>query len=205
MTDSAHWQQVYQTRPIDATSWYQPRAEPSLSLIRDACPAPDAAIVDVGGGASTLIDGLLGSGYTDLTVLDIAAASLEQARARLGDAATRVDWQVGDVTRHTWPHRRFDLWHDRAVFHFLTGHRERDAYIERLHQALDVNGHLVIATFADDGPAQCSGLDVQRYDETTLAETLGPGLRCLSTRREHHRTPAGRTQSFLYGVFRKAD
>lgn len=207
MSHPMHWQDVHENRAVDSTSWFQHRAEPSLSLIQHYCAVPDAAIVDVGAGASTLVDGLIAAGYRDLTVMDIAPAALAATRQRLGQhmsaAASTVDWQIGDVTSHDWPPHRFALWHDRAVFHFLVEATDRHAYVERMHEALVPGGHIIMATFANDGPERCSGLAVRRYDQQTLAAELGSRFIPVAAQRESHVTPAGRTQAFVYAVFRK--
>lgn len=207
MTASAqpaeHWQDVYARKGEDEVSWYQAVPARSLALIRHFNPDPDGPIVDVGGGASRLVDHLLADGYRAVTVMDLAWSGLNQARYRLGDAAARVDWQAGDVT--AWrPQQRYRLWHDRAVLHFLTDPRDQAAYRASLEAALAPGGHAVIATFAPDGPAKCSGLPVQRYDESGLAGCLGGAFRLVHSERENHMTPGGKSQAFGYHVFRYA-
>jgi trans-aconitate methyltransferase len=196
-----HWESVYREKAEDAVSWFQAHPEISLELIRAHC-RPGEALVDVGGGASRLVDHLLAAGYADLTVLDISEAALERAGMRLGKAALRVQWRVADIT--SWqPERRYRLWHDRAVFHFLTEAADRDAYRRNLMQALAPGGHALIASFAPDGPERCSGLPVQRYSPESLARELGEGLRLRESRDETHLTPAGRLQRFQYSVFER--
>jgi SAM-dependent methyltransferase len=193
-----HWEQVYTTKTADAVSWYQPHPETSLALIADSQLPHDAPLLDVGGGASTLVDHLLDAGYTDISVLDIAASALSQARARLGaDKAQRVHWLVDDVTRFT-PSRRYALWHDRAVFHFLTDDALRTAYVAALRRSLAPGGTLIIATFALDGPVRCSGLDVVRYDADGLHACLGDDFERMASGREMHLTPWGAEQAFTY-------
>jgi SAM-dependent methyltransferase len=198
-----HWDSVYRTKRADEVSWFQ--RDPSLSrtLIARAVPDTSARIIDVGGGASSLVDGLLADGYTAVTVLDIAAAALDQAQARLGDAARRVTWLVADVLSADLPAGGFDLWHDRAVFHFLTDTRARAAYVAQMHRALRPGGHVVIATFAEDGPTSCSGLPVSRYSEADLARELGEQFELQDSAREQHTTPGGGRQSFMYARFQR--
>lgn len=199
----SHWQQVYTTKHENEVSWFQERADISLAMIAAAGATRDSAIIDVGGGESHLVDALLQDGYRALTVLDISAAALQIDQQRLGSASARVDWIVADVT--TWqPQRRYDIWHDRAAFHFLTEPADRAAYIARLGQALVPAGQAIIGTFALDGPEKCSGLPVQRYDAASLAETLGSDFRLMETRHEIHRTPWQSTQAFQFSRFQRA-
>lgn len=207
MSDNAgrqqHWEQVYRDKAEDAVSWFQAHPQISLEWIR-ACTEPGDALIDVGGGASRLVDHLLADGYRDLTVLDIAAPALERARARLGAAAARVRWITADVV--SWsPTAQYALWHDRAVFHFLMLRPERAAYVARLRAALKPGGHALIAGFALDGPERCSGLPVQRYSPESLAEELGEGFDLVQSRLEEHHTPAGRVQRFQYSLLRRTD
>jgi len=198
----AHWQQVYETKATDAVSWYQPVPQPSADLLQLAGAAPESGIIDIGGGASTLVDWLLDNGFRDVTVLDLSDAALAAARARLGDAASGVSWIAADVTR--WrPARLYDVWHDRAAFHFLTDPVDRAAYLDRLRIALRAGGHAIIGTFAPDGPEKCSGLPVERYDAKRLAATLGGGFRLVDSCRHDHVTPWGSVQRFHFGTFVK--
>lgn len=199
----AHWQAVYQDKGEDRVSWFQATPAISLDLIRAVGAKANAAIIDVGGGASRLVDGLVAEGYRDLTVLDLSANAIALAKVRLGAAAAAVDWIVADVTQ--WrPERHYDVWHDRAAFHFLTDAADRAAYIERLTAALRPGGHAIIATFALDGPERCSGLPVVRYDAERLAATLGDAFSLVETRRHDHQTPLGGIQHFQFSVFRRA-
>lgn len=199
MDRKQHWDEVYRQKAEDAVSWFQVHPDRSLELVHAAGLKHDDPIIDVGGGASRLVDHLLEVGYTDLTVLDIAEAALERAGARLGSAALKVQWQVADVT-HWHPERRYHLWHDRAVFHFLTEAADRIAYRRVLEAALAPGGSAVVASFALDGPERCSGLPVQRYSSQTLAAELGPAFRLRDGRSESHVTPAGRIQQFQYSL-----
>ena len=200
MTDDprSHWQSVYQTKASSDVSWYQPVPQRSLELIQAAGLPPDSPILDVGGGASTLVDHLLAAGFTDLTVLDIAPAALAEAEARLGGAGGRVQWIAADIA--AWqPTRRYCLWHDRAVFHFLVDPVLRARYLDALRAALATSGHVVMACFGPNGPARCSGLDVHRYSADDLSVVLGPSFRLVRSQVEEHITPAGGMQEFLYG------
>ena len=195
-----HWEGVYESKPAIEVSWYQANPERSLALIKKTEMSRDAPIIDVGGGASTLVDHLLDAGYTDLTVLDLAAAAFKQARARLAARAHGVDWLVADVTRFE-PRRRYRLWHDRAVLHFLTEDADRERYIAVLRRALEPGGHAIIATFGPDGPLRCSGLDIRRYNVDLLKELLGPEFTLQSQELENHQTPTGAVQQFLYSCW----
>jgi len=200
-----HWDQVYASKAAEAVSWYQARPDMSLAFIADSGVAHDAPVIDVGGGASTLVDHLLAQGFTDLTVLDLAAPALAQAQARLGAGrAGQVRWLVEDVTRFS-PSRRYALWHDRAVFHFLTDDAARAAYGEAVRRGLAPGGTVIVATFAADGPSRCSGLDVSRYDADALSRHFGNDFECRATERELHVTPWGATQAFTYLRLRRRD
>ena len=198
----AHWQEVYTTRPATGVSWYQETPEPSLLLLALAGATAADGVVDIGGGASPLAGFLLNRGYRDVSVLDISEAALGRAREALGAAGDRIDWIAADATR--WePARHYDVWHDRAAFHFLVGEEDRRAYLERLRRALRRGGHAIIGTFAPDGPEKCSGLPVRRYDAETLSDTLGPEFRLIDSRRHDHVTPWGAVQRFHFGTFRR--
>lgn len=200
MDRKQHWEDVYRQKPEDSLSWFQPRPEIPLELIRAVGLSKTDALIDVGGGASRLVDCLLDEGYTDITVLDIAEHALQKTRTRLGDSASRVHWIAADVT-HWKPDRSYRLWHDRAVFHFLTDETERAVYRKNLEAALVPGGAAIIASFALEGPERCSGLPVQRYSPRTLAAELGPGFRLTGQRHEAHHTPAGKIQQFQYSLF----
>lgn len=198
MKSRDHWEQVYSSRPADQVSWYQRHAEQSLRLIRDTGVSLRAPIIDVGGGASTLVDDLLQAGYTALTVLDLSHIALDTARQRLGERASAVQWLQANITRAGLPRQAYDVWHDRAVFHFLTSADERRAYVESVAQAVRPGGHVIVATFAEDGPLQCSGLPVMRYSATGLHAEFGALFTLLRHEREEHHTPAGGVQKFIY-------
>lgn len=196
-----HWNTIYRTKPADRVSWYQPDVSASLDLVRACGLAPDAALLDVGAGASLLVDGLLAAGFSDVTLLDLAREALAVTRARLGEEP-RVREVVADVT--TWsPARRYALWHDRAVFHFLVEPEARAGYLRALGEALAPGAHAIVGTFALDGPERCSDLPVRRYSAEQLAETLAPALEHVESRHALHTTPWGSTQSFVFGRFRR--
>lgn len=192
-----HWESLYREREPTAVSWYQPSPAISLAMFDRLGVGADQRIVDVGGGASVLVDQLVDRHFTDVTVLDIAAAAMGQARERLGESSERVHWLHQDVIG--WrPDRLYEVWHDRAVFHFLVDERQRDAYLATLRGALGGPGVVVIGTFAADGPEQCSGLPVKRYDPERLAAVFGPEFDVVEQRREEHRTPSGIVQPFTW-------
>lgn len=201
-SDPTHWETVHSTRGDAEVSWFQASPEPSLRMMERAEIGPSASVIDIGAGASRLVDALLERGFRSIAVLDLSAAALARTRDRLGARAAEVDWIVADAT--TWvPTARYDLWHDRAAFHFLTEEAQRTAYVERLRAALRPGGHAIIATFALDGPERCSGLPVVRYDGETLARVLGPGFERVTTVADLHRTPAGGEQRFQFSLFRR--
>lgn len=199
----SHWDRIYATRQPTDVSWYQPRLLRSLELILACAPPPDARIIDVGGGTATLVDDLLALGFRRLTVLDISGAAIARARARLGPRAEAIQWIEADVTRAALPASGFDVWHDRAVFHFLTGAEDRERYRDLVTAALAPGGHAIIATFGPEGPERCSGLEIVRYDLPGLAQALGPAFVPVEGRTETHVTPSRRPQEFVYGLFRR--
>lgn len=195
-----HWQGVYTTKREDGVSWFQETPTPSLELLALIHATIDSAIIDIGGGASRLVDALVGRGYRDMTVLDLSAAALAMAQARLAAQAQQVNWIVADVT--DWkPERQYDIWHDRAAFHFLTEAADRQAYADRLRQALRPGGYAIIGTFAKDGPEMCSGLPVIRHDAESLAAILGAEFALVDSRRHEHITPWGTVQNFQFSTF----
>jgi len=198
----AHWQQVYKEKGEYQVSWFQDQPAISLELIEAVGAKPSSAIIDIGGGASRLMDALVDRGYGDLSVLDLSESATSIAKARLADRAAQVKWIVADVTQ--WkPTRAYDLWHDRAAFHFLTRASDRDAYIDRLIKAVPSGGHAIIGTFAVDAPERCSGLPVVRYDAARLSAEFTPAFALLDTRRDDHKTPWGAIQHFQFSVFRR--
>jgi len=185
--------------------WYKPRLDISLAWIKDLEPPRDASIIDVGGGASTLVDDLIDEGFEYVTVIDIAGSALDISRKRLGRQKDLVMWLAADVTQYALPPARFDLWHDRAVFHFLLDGQEREAYLRNLDNALKPGGHAIIATFASEAPPKCSGLPVRRYGPAELSAELGEEYELLRETKELHVTPAGVEQTYLYCLFRKSE
>ncbi|MDE3245797.1 MAG: class I SAM-dependent methyltransferase [Acidobacteriota bacterium] len=199
-----HWDSTYASKAINAVSWFQEHGELSLRLIQDSGVPLSASIIDVGGGASTLVDDLLSRGYSALTVLDLSGTALSAAKARLGGLADQVSWREADITSVQLPPHAFDVWHDRAVFHFLNSEDERRAYLAAAHGSVKPGGHVIVATFAEDGPAKCSGLPVMRYSAKGLQSEFGPHFTLLHHEREEHHTPMGTVQPFIYCHFRKA-
>lgn len=197
-----HWEEVYRTRDEQSVSWFQQTPAMSLDLIKESRLPDGASVIDIGGGTSSLAEALLAAGYR-VTVLDISEAALSVARSRLADRASEIAWIANDVTTWELAGTAYDLWHDRATFHFLTMPEDRAAYIARMKQALRPGGIAIIATFALDGPEKCSGLPVARYSGETLAQTLGPDFEKIETRIHDHQTPSGAAQRFQFSRFRK--
>jgi len=202
MDPRAHWQKVYETRKPTEVSWYQPAARVSSSLIRRVAPDRSAAIIDVGGGASTLVDGLLAAGYSSVSVLDVSSAALAQASERLGGDAARVTWLEADVLDAALPASAYDVWHDRAVFHFLTEAADRERYVKQVRRSVRPGGYVMVATFASDGPTKCSGLEVARYAPEELHGEFGSDFQLVDSAREEHHTPTGAVQPFIYCLCR---
>ena len=198
MDSRSHWDNVYRTKQPTEVSWYRPHLEVSLQLIQESARTLDAAIIDVGGGESTLVDDLLACGYRNLSILDIASTALDVAKARLGGQTESVKWLCGDVTTFAFAPRQFDVWHDRAVFHFLTDARDRAAYVHQVAHAVKPGGHVIVATFGPEGPTKCSGLNVIRYSPDSLHDEFGTSFQLVKHLTELHRTPAGSVQQFTY-------
>lgn len=196
-----HWDAVYQAKAPTGVSWYQPHLRQSLSLVRASPLGKDARVIDVGGGASTLVDDLLDAGFRRPAVLDVSRQALERAKTRLGARADEVTWIEGDVTDVSLPAQAYDVWHDRAVFHFLVTEEDRAAYVAQLRRALRPGGQAVIAAFSPNAPPTCSGLEVIRYSPERLSAELGGGFTLLDSSIEAHQTPFGTTQEFIYCRF----
>jgi SAM-dependent methyltransferase len=203
MESKEHWEKVYSTKAVTEVSWYQEHAALSLKLMHEAGVSRSASIIDVGGGASTLADDLLALGHERLTVLDLSAAALAAARARLGPRATRIQWIEANVLEADLPACGYDVWHDRAVFHFLTTETERKSYVNKVLHAVKPGGIVIVATFAEDGPTMCSGLPVRRYGADGLHAEFGEPFQLLGHEQESHHTPAGKEQKFVYCFCRR--
>ena len=199
----SHWENIYKTKASTQVSWYQEHLQTPLRLIERTGVEKTAQIIDVGGGASTLVDDLLESGFKHITVLDISTAAINAARKRLGSRAEEATWIEADITKVALPHHYYDLWHDRAVFHFLTSAEERQRYVETVKQSLKPRGHVIISTFAPDGPPKCSGLDVVRYSPKSLHDEFGNEFELIESASEAHLTPSGTKQKFIYCYLRK--
>jgi SAM-dependent methyltransferase len=204
MTADQHWDRLYTTKGERDVSWFEPTPHVSLSMLDAAGVTPQACVIDIGGGDSRLVDHLLQRGFTCLTVLDVSSAALDRAKARLGPAAATPTWIASDVTGD-WKAKPVDVWHDRAVFHFLTAGSDRAKYLARLRETLKPGGIVIIATFALDGPDTCSGLPVERYSPESLAAVLGADFSLVDALAHTHRTPSGASQAFQYARFARAD
>lgn len=198
-----HWQKIYSEREPTAVSWYQENPARSLILIEETGVPTDVPVIDIGGGASRLVDRLSEIGYAALTVLDLAPIALAHAQQRLGERARDIIWIDADVLDHPFAHT-YEVWHDRAVFHFLTEQADREGYVAQLESAVAPGGHVIIATFSPDGPEMCSGLPVQRHSPESLTDCLGTSFDAVDFQEEAHHTPSGKTQHFLYGRFRRS-
>ncbi len=202
-TSQDHWEQVYSTKTTEKLGWYEPHLQTSLKWINDLGLSKDAHIIDIGGGVSTLVDDLLGKAYKSITVLDLSKSALSSVKVRLGKAADSVTWLEGDITTIDLPEQYYELWHDRAVFHFLTVLEQQRKYRDNLLKALKPGGHLIIGTFAPEAPPKCSGLSVQRYSPEQLENTLGGEFELKRHHKELHITPGGVEQMYLYCHFRR--
>jgi SAM-dependent methyltransferase len=200
MTKKTHWETIYTETDPTQVGWFQPLPEMSLNLVEASGVSNEGRIIDVGGGASVLVYYLLQRDFTDLTVLDLSAAALEKSKTQVGAQASRVNWIAEDITKVEFE-KPFDLWHDRAVFHFLTDRDDRERYIRNLKAGLKPGGHLIMATFALDGPEKCSGLPVQRYDDDTLCGELGVDFALVQSGTETHVTPYGKEQKYIFCLF----
>jgi len=203
MSQKDHWEQVYATRPIEQLGWYEPHLQTSLSWIKGLGLAVDDPIIDIGGGASTLVDDLLDAGYQSITILDLSDNALSSTKARLGKAAEQVTWLTGDITSVDLPMQHYEVWHDRAVFHFLTVPEQQQRYRDNLLKALKPSGHLIISTFTPEAPPKCSGLPVQRYSPEQLQNALGGEFALQRQHQELHITPGGVEQMYFYCHFRR--
>ncbi len=195
-----HWQNIYATKGMQEVSWFQQVPETSLALIQKVAPNKDAAIIDVGGGDGFLVDELLKLGYTNITILDISENAINRAKARLGDVANKVKWLVSDITKFV-PTEKYDVWHDRAVFHFLTEKKDKEKYKQLVNK--NVEGYFVLATFSDEGPYKCSGLEICKYSELDLKNQFNDSFTVVESFKMNHKTPFDTTQNFTFSVFQK--
>ncbi len=202
MDTHTHWEKIYSEKAPDDLSWYREHLETSLELIELAAPERGSSIIDVGGGESTLVDDLLAHGYRNVTVLDVSQTAVDVSRKRLGEVSEQVTWLVADITKTELPPHAYDVWHDRAVFHFLTARDERTAYVRQVARAVKRGGHVIVSTFGPEGPTKCSGLNVVRYDAESLHKEFGVHFQLLNHSEELHRTPFGTVQQFLYCLCR---
>lgn len=202
MDPKSHWEGIYQENNPDEVSWFQPKLAISLELIKSVEPRKDARIIDIGGGASTLMESLLADGYKNLSVLDISGNALAKIKERLKENASKIEWFETSILDFSNP-GKFDLWHDRAVFHFLVSGNDRATYLKNLTRSLKPNGHFIVATFAIDGPLKCSGLDVVRYDEASMKSEVGKGFELVKSCHELHKTPWNAEQKFTYFLFKR--
>lgn len=198
----SHWEKIYATKAPDAVSWYRPHLETSLEFIEGAAASRSAPIIDVGAGESTLVDDLLLRGYENVTVLDISQRAIEVTKARLGARSEMVRWIASDITKTPFNDSAFDVWHDRAVFHFLTATEQRGVYVSQVAKAVKPGGYVIVGTFGPDGPSKCSGLDVVRYDSDSLHDQFGARFRLLDSSKELHETPFDTVQQFVYCLCR---
>ena len=203
MSQDSHWENVYGTKPADQLGWYVPHIHTSIEWTKGLGMVPEARIIDVGGGASTFVDDMISEGFKSISVLDISASALTTTRIRLGDLSGYVTWIDGDIATTELPEHHFDLWHDRAMFHFLTSQGQRAKYVDCLLKSLKPNGHLILALFAPEAPPSCSGLPVQRYSSDQLEKTLGDDFELQRHTKELHVTPGGVEQMYLYCLFRR--
>jgi 2-polyprenyl-3-methyl-5-hydroxy-6-metoxy-1,4-benzoquinol methylase len=202
MSEQTHWDKIYREKPPGQLSWHRPHLEVSLKLIEAAAPARSASIIDVGGGQSTLVDDLLARKYENVTVLDLSPMAIELTKKRLGAAAQQVQWLVTNVTEANLDAQAYDVWHDRAVFHFLTKEEARKDYVRQVGRAVKPGGYVIVGTFGPQGPQKCSGLDVVRYDAESLHGEFGTKFELVESFSENHTTPWETTQQFLYCLCR---
>mgnify|MGYP000344845664 CR=1 FL=1 len=198
MDKQQHWETVYQTKARDEVSWFREHLDTSLRMIQNTGAGKDAAMIDVGGGNSTLVDDLLERGFVDISVLDISESAIAGSKDRLGEKANQVNWITADITAVDLPQSHYDLWHDRAVFHFLTEEEDRRKYVELVKRSIKPGGHIIVASFGPEGPQKCSGLDVVRYSPETMHGEFGETFKLIESVGETHNTPFGTTQDFVY-------
>lgn len=198
MNKKVHWETVYETKSDRQVSWFREHLDNSLQMILETKVGKEAAIIDVGGGSSSLAADLFEQGFADVSVLDISAKALEKSKARLGKRAAQIEWIEADITQVSLPENHYDVWHDRAVFHFLTAAEDRQKYVEQVLRSLKVGGHIIVASFGENGPQKCSGLDVVRYNPETMHNEFGNNFNLVESLSETHETPFQTTQEFIY-------
>ena len=203
MDKKQHLEHVYETKGRDQVSWFREHLDTSLKMIAGTGVGKEAAVIDVGGGNSTLVDDLLDNGFVDISVLDISGKAISDSKLRLGTRATEVNWLEADITNVTLPENHYDVWHDRAVFHFLTDANDRHKYVELVMRSVKLGGHIIVASFGLEGPEKCSGLDVVRYSPDTMHDEFGDSFELVNSVDETHNTPFGTTQEFVYCYCRK--
>lgn len=203
MNRKAHWENVYSTKQDNQVSWYREHLDNSLQMILQTGVGCEASIIDVGGGSSTLVDDLLANKFADVSVLDISSTAIKKSKERLGSRAAQVKWIEADITKISLPENHYDVWHDRAVFHFLTAPEDRRKYVELVMRSLKIGGHIIVASFGLKGPEKCSGLDVVRYSPETIHDEFGNEFKLVSSLNENNQTPFGTTQEFIYCYCRK--
>ncbi len=203
MNNKKHWEQIYSSNKPNQVSWYREHLDNSLRMILQTNVSKEKAIIDIGGGNSTLVDDLVEHGFADISVLDISSKAIEESKKRLKYRAKKIEWIEADITEVSLPENKFDVWHDRAVFHFLTTRDDRKKYIELVMQSLKVGGHIIVASFGLDGPKKCSGLDVVRYSPETMHDEFGEKFKLIKSIKETHKTPFETTQEFIYCYCRK--
>jgi 2-polyprenyl-3-methyl-5-hydroxy-6-metoxy-1,4-benzoquinol methylase len=204
MDRTQHWENVYQTKNSTEVSWYEPDPKQSLDLILQVAGESRGRVLDVGGGQSFLVDRLLDAGFSHVAVLDISQTAIEATKARLGERASQVEWIVADITQRD-ALGEFDVWHDRAVFHFITVPDDRRHYVELLRRSLPIGGHFVVGTFAKGGPEKCSGLTICQYDVATMQTELGPSFEPVECSEYMHTTPTGKPQKFFFGIYKRVN
>ena len=199
-----HWETIYQTKKLNEVSWFQPTPKTSLDFFTGLNVPKTAKVIDIGGGDSYLVDHLIGLGYQDITVLDISAVAIERAKLRLGDSSNNIKWIVADVTSFE-PTEKYDFWHDRAAFHFLTDEKEISSYLNTAQQTINPSGIMVIGTFSEQGPIKCSGIEVKQYSEASLTNRLKDSFERIKCITVDHKTPFNTTQNFVFCSFRKLE
>ncbi len=203
MDNKQHWDNVYASKQSEDLTWYQQHERISLDIIKNVAPNITSNIIDIGGGSSTLIDDLLNTGYRNLSVLDLSSEALSTSKKRLAERNSVISWIEADITKVELPKNYYDVWHDRAVFHFLTQQQDREAYVDRVNNSVKPGGYVIVATFGSDGPLKCSGLPVVRYDSKELHNEFGNGYKLIDHIEEEHLTPKGAIQKFIYCYCKK--